>query len=135
MLIEHRAGARRLCMRTSIEANLASGVSLSRQVSSPAFAPSAVYIKHPAPKTTRHHDAYFRCPVQFGADQDAMLLSRDSLEKPNVLGDEGITKFLVSHLDKELSRIDDTPALSAPTKDEIARALSEGLPKMGDVAR
>ena len=127
LFVEHRAGMRRLGIRISIEADLASGVSLGRQVSPEPFAPIAVFFKHPAPETIEHHEAYFGCPVHFGADKDAMLLSHRSLLEPNVLGDEGITRFLVSHLDQELAQIDDTSALQAQTKDEIARALSEGL--------
>lgn len=135
LFIEHRDGPRRLGMRISIEADLASGVSLARQVSPRPFAPLEVYFRHGAPGTVAHHEAYFGCPVHFGAEMDAMLLSPDALAAPNVLGDEGITRFLVSHLDEELARIDDTPALQAQTKGEIARALSEGLPKMADIAR
>ncbi len=135
LFIEHREGARRLGMRISIEADLASGVSLSRQVSPRPFVPLAVYFKHTAPEIIKHHEAYFGCPVHFGADKDAMLLSHQSLSEPNVLGDEGITRFFVSHLDQELAQIDDTPALHVQTKGEIARALSEGLPKMADIAR
>jgi len=135
LFIERREGRRRLGMRISIEADLASGVSLSRQVSPRPFAPLEVYFQHKAPKTTEHHETYFGCPVHFGADMDAMLLSNQSLSQPNVLGDEGITQFLVSHLDAELAQIDDTPNLQRQTKSEIARALSEGLPKMADIAR
>ncbi|MEL7344953.1 MAG: AraC family transcriptional regulator [Pseudomonadota bacterium] len=135
LFIEHRHGPRRLGMRLSIEADLASGVSLSRQVSPKPFAPLKVYFQHAAPKTLEHHEAYFGCPVVFGADKDAMLLSRHALMDPNILGDEGITQFLVSHLDHELEQIDDTPTLQTQTKSAIARALSEGLPKMGDIAR
>ncbi|MEO0782337.1 MAG: AraC family transcriptional regulator [Pseudomonadota bacterium] len=134
LFVEHRAGVRRLGMRISIEADLASGVSLSRQVSPRGFAPLEVYFRHAAPRTTEHHEAYFGCPVHFGADMDAMLLSCQSLTEPNLLGDEGITQFLVSHLDTELAEIDDAPSLKAKTKGEIARALSEGLPKMSDIA-
>ena len=64
-----------------------------------------------------------------------MLLSRASLTVPNALGDEGITRFLISHLDQELSEIDGAPSIVVATKDAIARALSEGLPRMADVAR
>lgn len=135
LFIEHRDGARRLGMRISIEADLVSGVSLGRQVSPRPFAPLAVYFRHSAPKTPEHHEAYFGCPVHFGADMDAMLMSHDAVSAPNLLGDEGITQFLVSHLDQELARIDDTPALQTRTKGEIARALSEGLPKMAQIAR
>lgn len=135
LFVEHRDGPRRLGMRISIEADLASGVSLSRQVSPRPFAPIEVYFKHAAPKTIEHHEAYFRCPVHFGADMDAMLLSHHSLSEPNVLGDEGITRFLVSHLEQELAEIDVSPVLQAQAKAEIARALSEGLPRMSDIAR
>ena len=135
LFIEHRKGERRLGMRVSIEADLASGVSLSRQVTTPDFAPVEVFFKHREPKTTAHHTDFFRCPVHFGAEQDAMLLSRESLTIPNALGDEGITRFLISHLDQELSEIDKAPPIEVATKDAIARALSGGLPKMADVAR
>ncbi|MBM1220655.1 AraC family transcriptional regulator [Ponticoccus sp. SC2-23] len=135
LFIEHREGPRRLGMRISIEADLASGVSLSRQVSPRPFAPLEVYFRHAAPDTLAHHEAFFGCPVHFGADKDAMLLSRQSLSEPNILGDEGITRFLDSHLDQELAQISDVPALQMQTKSEIARALSEGLPKMTDIAR
>jgi hypothetical protein len=103
LFVEHRAGARRLGMRISIEADLASGVSLCRQVSPRPFSPVEVYFQHAAPATITHHTAYFGCPVHFGADKDAILLSHHSLCEPNVLGDEGITHFLVSHLDQELA--------------------------------
>jgi AraC-like DNA-binding protein len=135
LFVQRREGIRRLGLRISVEATMASGVSLSRQVSTRPFSPIEVYFQHPAPKTIEHHEAYFDCPVYFGADKDAMLLSHQSLSEPNILGDEGITAFLDSHLDQELAQIDDTPALPAQTKGEIARALSEGLPKMGDIAR
>lgn len=135
LFILHRSGERRLGLRMSNEATLASAVSLSRQVSPRPFAPLEVYIQHPAPNVTAHHEAYFGCPVHFGADKDALLLSPQSLAEPNLLGDTGITQFLVEHLDHELSEIKDTPSLQAQTKDEIARALSEGLPKMTDIAR
>lgn len=135
LFVEHREGTRRLGMRISIEADLASGVSLSRQVSPGPFAPMEVYFRHAAPKTIDQHEEYFGCPVHFGSDKDAMLLSHQSLAEPNLLGDEGITQFLVSHLDQELSQIEDVPGLQSQTKGEIARALSEGLPKMADIAR
>lgn len=135
LFVEHRAGARRLGMRISIQADLASGVSLCRQTCPKPFAPLRVYFKHPAPYITAHHEAYFGCPVEFGAHKDAMLLDRQSLSEPNLLGDEGITRFLECHLDQELSRIDDTLGLQAQTKGAIARALSEGLPRMADIAR
>lgn len=135
LFIEHRAGQRRLGMRLSIEADMASGVAISNEVSERPFAPLKVFFTHAAPKITRHHTSYFRCPVQFNAGFDGMLLSNDALAQTNILGDQGITQFLISHLDAELSEFQEDTPLKSQTKDAIARALSEGLPKMSDIAR
>lgn len=135
LFILHRAGPRRLGMRLSNEATLASAVSLSRQVCPTDFAPLEVYIQHAAPKTTRHHYEYFGCPVIFGAERDALLVSPAALARPNKLGDEGITQFLLSHLDTELSAVENDAPVVDLTKDAIARSLSEGLPSMADIAR
>lgn len=133
--ILHRDGVRRLGMRLSNEATLASAVSISRQVCPVPFAPLEVHIKHAAPKTTRHHEEYFRCPVHFGAEHDGLLISEEALAQPNRLGDEGITRFLLSHLDAELKEIASDETIETLTKDAIARSLSEGLPRMSDIAR
>jgi AraC-like DNA-binding protein len=133
--ILHRSGARRLGMRLSNEATLASAVSISRQVCPVPFAPIEVLFRHPRPKTIQHHEAYFGCPIQFDADLDALLISPRALAQPNKLGDEGITRFLLTHLDAELNEIDADASLESLTKNAIARSLSEGLPRMGDIAR
>ena len=135
LCILHRAGPRRLGLRLSNEATLASAVSLARQVSPTPFQPLEVQIRHAAPHSCTAHEAYFRCPVRFDAPLDALLLSQSSLEQPNTLGDQGITQFLIAHLDSELSQVAKETSLERETKDAIARALSEGLPKMADISR
>lgn len=135
LFILHRAGERRLGLRLSNEATLASAVSISRQVSPNPFSPLEVQFKHGPPRTLAHHESYFGCPVHFGADLDALLLSNESLAQPNRLGDEGITQFLINHLEEELRSVRDEPSLIEIAKDTIARSLSEGIPRMPDVAR
>src|SRR6056297_3430137 len=107
LFILHRAGERRLGLRLSNEATLASAVSIARQVSPVPVAPLEVLVRHPAPRSTASHADYFDCSVRFGADLDAILFSRETLAQPNVLGDEGISRYLISHLDAELSEIAD----------------------------
>jgi hypothetical protein len=51
----YRDGPRRLAMRLSNEATLASVVSIIRQVSPAPFAPSAVHLRHAAPRSTAIH--------------------------------------------------------------------------------
>ncbi len=99
------------------------------------FAPVAAFIQHPMPRTKVHHENFLGCPVTFDAPQDALLFTPDSLEHPNQLGDEGISQYLVSHLDADLLDVKDEGPLVTQVKDVIAQSLSEGAPKMADIAR
>lgn len=134
LFILHRAGERRLGMRLSNEATLASAVSIARQVCPVPLAPLEVLVRHPAPRSTTAHEDWFGCPVRFGAELDAILYADETLARPNILGDEGISQFLTTHLDAELSEITREPALVTQAKAAIAQALSEGAPKMAEIA-
>ena len=131
----HRVGDRRLGMRLSNEATIASIVSISQQVSTQKFQPLAVYFKHSAPPCLAGHKAYFGCPIYFNSDRDALLVSRESLQTPNRLGDESISKFFDTHLEAELSKFADNNSLEQQVRIYISRCLSEGVPTISDVAR
>jgi AraC-like DNA-binding protein len=133
--VVHRSGERRLGMRLSNEATLASATSLIRQTSSPRFRPSAVSLKHVAPRSISAHERYFGCPVHYGTERDALSLSHDALECPNQLADDGISRFLLSHLDAELGSLGNETPIESLVEREISRSLSEGVPRMEDVAR
>ncbi|HHP7243549.1 MAG TPA: AraC family transcriptional regulator [Elainellaceae cyanobacterium] len=130
----HRGGDRRLGMRLSNEATIASIVSISQQVSTLEFKPLAVYFKHPAPKPIEEHEAYFGCPIHFDADRDALLVSHASLQTPNQLGDKSISQFFDTHLEAELSKLADPNSLEHRVRIHVSRSLSEGVPTISDVA-
>lgn len=129
-----RSGERRLGMRLSNEATIASVLTISREVSTETIHPIAVYFKHPAPESIAGHEAFFGCPVHFGSDRDALLISKESLHAPNKLGDESISKFFQSHLETELSKLEDDTALDAQVRRHVTQSLSEGVPVISDVA-
>ncbi len=131
----HRSGGRRLGLRLSNEATFASVTSIIRQVTPHKFAPLEVQFKHPAPVTTTAHEDYFGCPVYFDSEMDALLVSSEALAQPNRLGDAGITRFLLHHLDAELSKLNTDRTLKQIVQDAIAQSLSEGVPKIAAVAR
>lgn len=135
LFVLQRAGERRLGLRLSNEATLASAVSIARQVSPAPVTPLQVLVRHAAPKTLDAHEAWFGCPVRFDAELDAILFSSQTLAAPNRLGDEGISSYLVSHLNAELSEISLEATIVRQAKDAIAQALSEGAPRMPDIAR
>ena len=132
----HRTGPRGLGMRLSNEATLASAIAIAREVSSGGSVPlREVHLSHSALKDTSRHVAYFGCPVIFSSDRDAILFANSTLDLPNTLGDQGITQFLLGHLDQELASVSVVTDLKDRIRDLIARSLSEGLPKMEDIAR
>lgn len=130
----HREGPRRLGLRLSNEATIASIATISREVSTREFQPLEVHFKHPAPGSANDHEAYFGCPVIFDSDRDALLVSSAILQVPNKLGDESISRFFETHLATEVSRIVDSPSLGRQVLKQISRSLSEGVPKVSGVA-
>lgn len=135
LLILHREGERRLGLRLSNEATLASAVSLSRQVCPISFSPVEVFVQHKEPKSKTLHEAWFGCPVTFNADLDAVLISQEAINRPNILGDEGISQYLMSDLERDLAKVETPPHVVGEAKDAIAQALNEGTPRMADIAK
>ena len=131
----HRQGERRLGLRLSNEATMASIASISRQVHTREFRPLAVYLKHAAPEDISEHEAYFGCPVHFDSDRDALFVSEETLATPNQLGDASISKFFQSHLEAEVAKLQDEKALEEQVRDFISRSLSEGVPTISEVAK
>lgn len=134
-VILHRSGDRRLGMRLSNEATIASITSISRQVSQEPLNPLRVNFKHPPPRSIAAHTAYFGCPVYFDSDIDAVMFSNDALNRPNRLGDGGITRFLLNHLDAELDNIKSEQSLVESIQDAFAQSLSDGVPKVQNISR
>jgi len=130
----HRSGERRLGMRLSNEATIASITSISREVSTGEFQPEAVFFKHAAPASIAGHEAYFGCPVCFESESDALLVSIDTLKTANKLGDETIVSFFDTHLEAAISELEDDHLLDRQVRNHITQSLSEGVPTISDVA-
>lgn len=131
----NRAGERRLGLRLSNEATIASIWSITRQVATQEHAPLGIYFKHPPPETLEHHESYFGCPVYFGTDRDALHISTEALETPNQLGDVGLSRFFESHLEEEVEKLSDDSSLEKRVQIRIADTLSEGVPTITSIAK
>ena len=130
----HRDGERRLGLRLSNEASIASIAAISQEVSTVDFRAQAIYFKHQAPTSTTVHQRHFGCPVHFGMDRDALLMSKATMRAPNRLGDKGISQFFDSHLDEELAKYDDDSSLERRVRNQIAQSLSQGIPTVSNIA-
>ena len=134
-MVHHREGDRRLGLRLSIEATLASIVTISREVSSGSPEPIGVFIRHAGPGSALAHERFFSCPVHFEAEEDALLFSRATLLVPNRVGDGSFSRFFDAQLATEVAQLEDERTLRHRVEAEIARSLSGGVPRVSDVAR
>ena len=139
----HRDGHRRLGLRLSNEATLASILSISKQVSTEPVRLLGVYVKHGAPESIDEHERYFGCPVHFDTDRDALLVASSSLEAPNQLGDPGLSRFFDLHLAAEVEAVEGeassegeaVPSLYEQACQVVAQGLSDGVPSLSSVAK
>lgn len=121
-------------MILSNEASLAAVAAISAEVSTATFSPKAVYFKHQPRGDVSIHAAHFGCPVHFGSERDALLISEETLAAPNKLGDETIADFFDRYLEKELADLNDRTGLEQQVRMVVADRLSEGVPSISDVA-
>ena len=119
----------------SPEAGLSAVFQAIDQVAANKVVPERVTFRHAPPRDAHLFEKFFGCPVVFNATADGILFSPATLETENKLGDRALSDFLTQHLEAELAQLATEPSLVQTTKEEIARVLSEGLPKMADVAR
>ncbi len=130
----HRDGERHLGMRLSNESTIAALHAISQEASESDFVPIEVRFKHDEPKSIRAHLDYFGCPVLFGSDRDALLVSDNTLLSPNRIADEGISSFFESHLEEELQSLQGTSDLEQRVKRKISETLSDGVPNLSTIA-
>ncbi len=131
----HRDGERRLGMRLSNEATLASIMTISREVASERFRPEEVHLRHDPPEDVSGHEAYFGCPVYFDSDMDAFRVSDATLRTPNRVGDASIARYFDTILEAEVGALDDSVPLHRRVLDRVSTALSGGVPTLSEVAR
>lgn len=117
------------------ELALAAATALSREVCQEEFSPVAVHISHDSPGDISSFKDHFRSPIHFRSGRDAIEVSRETLSRANRLGDAGISRFFDSHLEGALAELPEDGGLQRRVCSEIAQALSEGVPRLADVAR
>lgn len=129
-----KAGDGQLGMLLSNEASMSAVDVISKEVSTDRFMPLAVFFKHAPRGDKSAYEEHFGCPVHFNTERDALLVSEDSLDVPNRLGDETIAKFFDGHLERELAVLTNDEGLEQRVRHAVATVLSEGVPTLSLVA-
>lgn len=121
-------------MLLSNEASMSAVHTISKEVSSSNFIPTGIYFKHAPRGDTGVYESHFGCPVHFESGRDAVLVSKESLEIPNKLGDESIARFFDRHLEQQLNSLKGDIDLQQQVRRAVANVLSEGVPKLSRIA-
>ncbi|MEM6365308.1 MAG: AraC family transcriptional regulator ligand-binding domain-containing protein [Planctomycetota bacterium] len=134
-MILNRDGQRRLGMRLSNEATIASIFAISNEACSQPVVPLEVRLKHRQPETICPHESHFGCTVNFGADRDGILFPKESITVVNRLADIGIVSYLDNQLEKEVGQFVDDMSFDREVCREIANKLSNGIPTVTSIAK
>ena len=135
MWTHQRLEPKRLGMYLSTEGTLGTYVAMCRETTFPENKPHAVQFRHTEPAGSLEAlEAYFRCPVTFGAEIDAIILPEERLDRNNTVGDESIWRFLTTHIEQTLAEEDHEQTLDRQVIIQIANMLSEGIPTLSDIA-
>jgi AraC-like DNA-binding protein len=129
-----KAGDGRTGMLLSNEASLSAVDVISREVSTESFSPLAVYFKHAPRGEIAIYEEHFGCPVHFESGRDALLVSLESIDSPNKLGDETIARFFDQHLEQELASLSNDDGLEQRVRRAVTTLLSEGVPTLSLIA-
>lgn len=133
-ILLHRDGMHRLGLCISNEQTIVAIAHVCRAVSAAHLEFKRISFKHPAPEDLTPYSEFFDCPVQFGADQNAISVDWENALKPNKLSDPALSKYFDAHLEKELADQHSDTVLGQRIRIMVAQSLSEGVPTLSSIA-
>src|SRR3546814_13543664 len=72
---------------------------LGRLILGENWSPLRAEFQHSAPGDYRIHRQLFRCPLEYGAERSAVVVSRDDIRRPTPRGNAHLLAFLEQHLE------------------------------------
>ena len=116
------------------DAIVAATVKMSRLMKGDGFSPSWVSFKHGRPANRRAYEEWFRCPVKFATDRNAVAFTNASLDEPLPHGNLQLAleqERIIRRYMETLSGGDATLRV----REHILRGLQNGAPSEEAVAR
>ena len=145
---EYEAGARESCLRilangrdetllpTSADVGLTMTLRFCRLASRDDFAPLRVCFKQELddPTTLARYRAYFRCPVEFGTNENAIYFDTAALNAPLPAASANLVAENEKMLDRYLSELE-SGEFSNKVRQAVAKALPSGKVTEEEVAQ
>ena len=116
------------------DAIVAATVKMSRLMKDDGFSPAWVSFKHGCPANRRPYEEWFRCPVEFAAEGNAVAFTNASLDEPLPHGN----LQLALEQERIIRRYMETLAggdVTLRVREHILRGLQNGVPSEEAVAR
>src|SRR3546814_3634538 len=82
-----------------IESIMLLSTRLGRLILGENWSPLRAEFQHSAPGDYRIHRQLFRCPLEYGAERSAVVVSRDDIRRPTPPGNAHLLAFLEQHLE------------------------------------
>lgn len=133
-VLDARPSDTRRAIQLANECALAAIVSFLRQATGERLVPEGISFRHPMSDDPDAHAAYFGCGVRFGAPIDGIHLSPALLDRPTLLGDDGLSSYLLSVVE-DLHAKRSEGALVGRVRRAIADRLCSGMPSRAVIAR
>ncbi len=130
-----REGDRRLGMRCANEAAIAEVLWHVREISGTELRPQRVRFRHSAPTDASEHREFFGCELEFDAVADSIEFPSGALDLPLLKADEGLSRFILEHLDRATTGLACESSLDHSLKRLISDALPGGPPSMEEAAK
>ena len=109
-------------------------VSMCRMNAGEDFAPVQVNLIRPEPQARGPWDAFYRCPVRFGAGERSVVLPRAEVESPLSTSNRHLVGMLERMLAEDLARLDRSDVV-ARCKSLLNKRLASGEVTATQVAR
>lgn len=116
---------------------LASWTSYARWLANQQTSPHKVLLEHPLPaqNEVKIYEAFFKCPVEFNAKHNAIILHQELLKEPLRQPDKLLLKTLESHAENQMSALDDSDlSFSIIVSNTIRTQLNLGVARKEYVA-
>ena len=108
-------------------------ISMCRMNVGGQLAPVSMTLRRPLPRNRTPYDAYFDCPIQFGAPQDGFLLARSIAERPLPTSNHELAITFDTILQKQLAELG-VGDLVNRCKTYLLQELTSGEPSDAELA-
>ena len=99
-----------------------------------ALRPMTVSLRRKTPESTAPYDRYFGCPVRFGAEENAFLLSREDADSPLPSSNKQLATVFDKMLGEELAQLDKSDVV-ARCRAAVLEHLTSGEASAEDTAK